>query len=122
MSSQRRIKEIFTLADLCAVDFIIDKKHYTCYGKVNTEKDDHHMISYIVDECCETWTIQLANGETKQMKCLNYDNDIGCYVYPEKPKLRITQYWPFQMLIRRSGESKYTLNHIAFDSNLKIVS
>jgi len=54
MSLQRRIKEIFTLADLCAVDFIIDKKQYTCCGKVNTEKDGHHMISYIVDECHET--------------------------------------------------------------------
>jgi len=63
-----------------------------------------------------------VNGETKQMKRLNYDNDIGCHVYPEEPKQRITQYWPFRMLIQRSGESKYTLNHIAFDSNLKIVS
>jgi len=44
MSSQRRIKELFTLADLCAVDFIIDNKHYTCCGKVNAEKDGCHMI------------------------------------------------------------------------------
>jgi len=27
------------------------------------------MIGYIVDECHETWTIQLANGETNQMQC-----------------------------------------------------
>jgi len=92
MSSQRRTKEIFTPADLCAVDFIIDKKHYTCCGKVNTEKDGCHMIGYIVDECHETWTIQLANGETKQMKRLNYDNDIGGHVYLEEPKWHITQY------------------------------
>jgi len=95
MSLQRRNKEIFTLAGLCAVDFIINKKHYTCCGKVNTEINGCHMISYIINECHETWIIQLANGETKQMRRLNYDNNIGCYVYLEEPKWRITQYWLF---------------------------
>jgi len=101
------------LADLWAVNFIINKKHYRCCGKVSTEKDVCHIIGYIVDEWCETWTVQLVNGENKQMKHANY--------YPKAPKQRIKQYRPFQILIQRSGKSKYTLNRIAFYSNLKIV-
>ena len=122
IASQRRMRDLFTLEDRCAVEFkvrvegiCVYKK--TCGGKVNILIDNKNIIGYIVDESNGRWKIQLASNRTIWLNMVRLNADMpGYYEYNTWKATRITTYWPIRLLVYTNGNCKLTLNRIGFDS------
>ena len=85
LSCLTRMKEIFMVADLCAVSIlnISSNNTHTCCGKVNTIKDGKNLIGYILDEVDNKWCVMLANNKMVQLNKVVNCHDIKKYMYPK---------------------------------------
>ena len=115
------------MGGLCGVDFFrVNGYHHTCSGKVDTVRDGKHLAGYIIDEQDGIWTIRLVNGKEVKMLRVRYDLRLGEYRYDPCENVRrnsrvIKYYWPIRMLIRSSGDIKFTLNRLTFNTDNKLV-
>ena len=119
-ASLSHLKEIFSLAGLCGMEFLnVSTNHlHFCCGKVNVKRNGRNILGYVLEESARLWTVQLRNNEIVKLRKTRYTN--GKYIYGE---LGITCYWPVRFLLRSSGDCKFTLNRVAVDKSTgKIIS
>ena len=132
VASLQRMKSLFTLSGLCAVDFFISRIRYSCCGRVNLVCNGKNEMGYIMEEKEKKWKVQLANNKVIviQSVCSMYDNDGNFvdYVYENMNgnksahKWTISMYWPVKMKFSaKSVENwQYMISRVAF-KNGKIV-
>lgn len=129
-ASLQRLKDVFTLAGLCGVEFhnVLNGNHHACCGKVSTMLRGRSMVGYIIGEGrAGKWVVQMGNNEKVKLQRLIYNHVSAEYIYPNISSVggeirSITHYWPVRVLIHTSGECKITLNRITFDSDTNIVT
>ena len=118
-SSIRRIREVFTHANVNGLQFFKQDKTYTCCGKVNTRSSEtgRDMIGYITDENDSHWTIILGDNSTIQLPRGIYLEASGVYSFPPcaHSQRTITQFWPVRMKIYNNGDASFTFNRVCFD-------
>ena len=118
-SSLERLKEIFTVAGLCGMEFLnvaTCHRHFAC-GKVSVKRNGRNMVGYVLEESRRLWTVLLWNNEKVKLRRPMYRD--GVYLYANcgrDDRLVITYFWPVRFMIRCSGECKFTLNRVAIDS------
>ena len=122
IASLQRIKMLFTLSGLCAVDFTIAGLRRTCCGKVNLIKDNKYETGYIIEEKGSKWKIMLSTNKyinvQKVPMVRDRDGNFERYEYKHnsKRKWTVTMYWPIKMkfLTNDVENWKFMLNHISF--------
>ena len=126
ISSLKRMKQLFTLSGLCAVDFLISGLRYSCCGRVNLLRDGKYEVGYILDEKDDKWKVQLGNDRViivlrTEMIYDDNQNFVG-YKYCDKEKEKSTQkwtvieYWPVRLTFSDNSVQnwQYMINHCVF--------
>ena len=86
------------------------------------------MIGFVMSEGRSgKWIIRMANNCIVKLKKVLFDRESGEYIYPNTACIGsehrvITHYWPVRIMLRISGECKFTLNRLTLDSDNKIVT
>ena len=119
ISSQKRMKEIFSKEELDATEYEVTKNNYnytqTCSGKVNLKYNNRNVVGYILEESRGKWKILLASNKIILKNPLIYCHDRKKYLFPTRGKYIITKYWPIRLLLKINGRGlRITLNRIAF--------
>lgn len=126
-SSLARMKQVFTLAGLCGVEFLnaTSGNVHSCCGKVSTILRGKTLTGYIIDENeCGGWIVRLGNNRTVEIPRVKYNREVGEYVYDNRRSNRrrvISFYWPIRILIHNNGDCKMTINRLAIDSENRIM-
>ena len=120
ISSNSRMKKLFTYAGLSAVACKRGENTLSCCGKVNVLIKGHNHIGYIVDESSTRWIVHLGGHHVRYLKRGTYDTHKHRYNFDQKEP-RITEYWPVRIKIYTSGETRYTINRVCFNNRNKVL-
>ena len=130
IASMKRMKTLFTLSDLCAVDFSIGEIRHACCGKVSVVCNGKREIGYIMDEKGDKWKILLRTNRViciPKVKMLHDDDgNFVSYIYNDissQKKWNTTMYWPIRMKFSVNAVQKwqYMINHITLKKGTVLI-
>ena len=124
VSSQNRMKKLFSKEELNATEFVMEKDDskyvHTCCAKVNIIKNGRNIIGYILNESRGKWKILLSNNTIIYKSPVKYNFKKKEYIYNGDGEFVISYYWPIRILVRKQGRGiRITFNRLAIVKHMK---
>jgi len=107
------MKELFTLFNLCSVEFFMDGLKYICCGKVNLQWCGLNIFGYVLEEVNGKWLVHCRNNEIMYISHIEYfrftyeNSNLEVYLYEFLIKCAsgwiATSYWPIRIHVTENA-------------------